>query len=89
MSVIGSREPLRVLEQGKDRVRLRFGESSLAAKWSGHGGGEIRDSRSCHEGTGTAEWAQRPIPSLVASCGPTRPQALVSTHHGSQSCAPG
>lgn len=32
MSVIGSREPLRVLEQGKDRVRMVFGESSLVAE---------------------------------------------------------
>lgn len=48
---MGSREPLRVLEQGKGRVRLGFAENRLAAKWMGHGGRETRDSTS-HQGWG-------------------------------------
>lgn len=47
----GSREPLRVLEQGKGRGRLGFVEDHLAAKGTGHGGRETRDSPS-HQGRG-------------------------------------
>ena len=51
MWVMGGRQPSRVLEQGRVRVRLGFGEDHPAAKCKGHQGGEKGDRGQRHEGS--------------------------------------
>ena len=89
MWVMGGRQPSRVLEQGRVRVRLGFGEDHPAAKCKGHQGGEKGDRGQRHEGSRAwgagAEGDSGLGGQLWALC----PQAPVTAHHECQSCAPG